>query len=116
MEQPKKITILNASILTSYGTFTFEPVTLDEARTLVANADTVISAIGHASTANLLTELLQRPIAANRFEYRQQPGEAALVFKLKSRPPEGAILDRDQLEQIGYEFGLIIMRSQEHVR
>jgi hypothetical protein len=111
MNRWKNLTILNASILTEYGEYEFRPVTLAEARQIIREADNLTSAIGHESTAMLLTELLGRPVAANRIEYRQQPGDAALVFKLKSRPPEGAVLDRDQLEKIGYEFGLIIRRS-----
>jgi len=30
-----------------------------------------------------------------------------LVFKLKGRVPEGKVLSREELEAIGYEFGLL---------
>ena len=65
------------------------------------------SAIGHASTAEILTELLGVEVKVNRVRYTQDVGEAALVFRLTERPPEGAVLSRSQLEEIGYEFGLL---------
>jgi hypothetical protein len=103
-----KITILNSSILTAYGDFGYQRVTLDGARRLVKEVDKVQSAIGHGSTAAMLSELLEYPIHQNRMEYKQQPGEAALIFKLNARPPEGKVLDRRELEEIGYEMGLLI--------
>ncbi|WP_352432769.1 DUF1874 domain-containing protein [Pyrinomonas sp.] len=34
-------------------------------------------------------------------------GEAALVFRLKRRIPEGKVLNRREIEEVGYEFGLL---------
>jgi hypothetical protein len=106
-----KLTLLNTSILTSFGTYTYEPLTLEEARELICRfqhpGKTIHSAIGHQSTADLLTALLGYPVAANRSEFKQTTDAAALVFKLKGRPPEGKVLSRDELEKIGYEFGLL---------
>jgi hypothetical protein len=65
------------------------------------------SAIGHPETAEVLSELLNTPVPVNRAEYIQQPGEKAIVFKLKSRVPAGTILSRQQIEEVGYEFGLL---------
>ncbi|MGH9425829.1 MAG: YddF family protein, partial [Terriglobia bacterium] len=101
----KMVTLLNTSALTIYGSFKYEPLTLEEARSLVA--DGFDSAIGHVGTAEVLSELLHVPVPLNRVEYFQQPGEKAIVFKLKSRIPAGVILDRQQIEEIGYEFGLL---------
>lgn len=103
----RKVTLLNSSILTTYGEFRYEPLTLDAAREIIKLATEVESAIGHASTAAMLSELLDTRVDQNRIEYQQQTGEAAIIFKLKSRPPEGKILDRDEIEEIGYEFGLL---------
>lgn len=103
----QRITLLNSSILTSYGTFSFRPLTLAEARQIVADGNEVQSAIGHASTAAILSDLLDFPIRQARIEYIQKTGEAALIFKLKKRPPEGTVLSRAEIEEIGYEFGLL---------
>lgn len=52
-----KITLLNTSILTAYGVFEFQPVTISEAREMVKKAE-IVSAIGHAATAAILSDLL----------------------------------------------------------
>jgi hypothetical protein len=106
-----KLTLLNACILTRFGTYTYKPLTLEEARALVSEFQQeekpIQSAIGHQSTAELLTTLLEFPVAANRMEFQQMLDDAALIFKLNGRPPEGKVLSREELEEIGYEFGLL---------
>jgi hypothetical protein len=107
-----KIKFLNAPVITSYGNFRFECLSLDEAKALVrkfANDETknIESAIGHAATAEILTELLEFEVKKNRIEFTQTTEDAVLVFKLKRRVPEGAVLNRSEIEEIGYEFGLL---------
>lgn len=108
----KKLTLLNAPILTAHGDFRFAPLSLEAAKSLIrkfqAENKSIESAIGHAATAEILTELLEFPVAANRIEFRQTNDDAAaLIFKLKTRIPEGKVLNRDEIEQTGYEFGLL---------
>lgn len=100
------VTLLNTSILTEYGEYSYSPITLDVARQIVRDAH-MDSAIGHQATAEILTELLGMPVPVNRVNYSQQIGEQALVFKLRGRPEEGRILNRDEIEAIGYDFGLL---------
>ena len=52
-----KITFLNTSILTNYGIFEYSPITLGEAQKIVKENE-VQSAIGHSSTAEILSEYL----------------------------------------------------------
>lgn len=104
------ITILNTSILTTAGTFRLDDITLDEAKNLVHNND-ILSAVGHKSTADILTTLLQKEIPANRIEYAQNINEKALVFKLNGRPEEGKILTADEIQEIGYKFQLLTKLS-----
>lgn len=108
----KKLVFLNASVLTSYGDFRFERLSLDEAKDLVREfsadaAKSIESAIGHSATAEILTELLEFRIETNRVEFFQTAEDAVLVFRLKRRAPEGAVLNRREIEEIGYEFGLL---------
>jgi hypothetical protein len=51
-----------------------------------------------------MTELLGQDVEANRLNVQPIVGDEFLCFKLKQRPPEGAILDRAQLEELGYEW------------
>ena len=110
-----KLTLLNTSILTNSGSYTFKPLTLEEARALVnefqQEGKTIQSAIGHQSTADLLTMLLGMSVAVNRMEFKQSIDDIALIFKLNARPPEGKVLNREDLEAIGYEFGSLSRES-----
>jgi hypothetical protein len=105
------LALLNTSILTSYGVFIYQPISLAEAGMLVREfqreGKTIQSVIGHNSTADLLTLLLKFPVEINRQEFKQTIADLGLVFKLKGRAPEGKVLSREEIEAIGYEFGLL---------
>lgn len=104
------VTLLNTSIITTYGTYEYLPIDLSQAQQMVVDGPWQ-SAIGHDATAEMLTELFGLPIPVNRINYQQQVGDRAIVFKLRGRIQEGAILSRSHLEEIGYDFGLLIRRK-----
>lgn len=108
--------ILNTSILTSYGKFNYYPASLDGVLSHLQGADDtgipVISAVGHESTAAILSELLYREVKVNRIEFKQEIGDVAIIFKLRGRPPEGKILTRKEIEEIGFDFGLLAMTER----
>ena len=99
-------TLLNTSILTTYGTYNYVSIKLNEVRRMIKKGG-VISAIGHQSTADILTKLLSVEVPMNRIVYNQQVGDTAIIFKLKSRADEGKILSIEEIEKIGYEFGIL---------
>ncbi|HEX8565165.1 MAG TPA: DUF1874 domain-containing protein [Pyrinomonadaceae bacterium] len=103
----KNLTLLNAPILTSYAMFEFKPLTLEQAKEIIHQAGSVQSAIGHVATAEILSELLEYRIEANRIDFYQTIEDVALIFKLKKRIGEGQVLKREEIEKIGYEFGLL---------
>jgi hypothetical protein len=107
----KCLTFLNAAIITAHGAFEFQKLNLKEAREIVAEFQNsnrkISSAIGHAATAELMTRLLKFPVPENRIDFIQTTEDAALVFKLKKRAPEGVVLTGEELEEIGYELGLL---------
>lgn len=106
-----RLVLLNTTIITAYGSYEYKPITLDDARALVREfrhrGKIIESAVGHQSTADLLSVLLDHQVSVNRMEFKQTLDAIALVFKLRQRPPEGKILNRDEIEAIGYEFGLL---------
>lgn len=101
-----KLGLLNTSILTEDGVYALTTISLADAKGLVEK-NSLDSAVGHASTAEIMTELLGIEIPVNRQNFRQEVGQQALIFKLNSRPPEGKILTRDEIEEIGYKFQLL---------
>lgn len=108
----KKLALLNTSILTTAGNYTLTDITLAEARQLVSDNDgNLDSAIGHASTAEIMTTLLGVDVPVNRQMFSQEQGQKALVFKLNGRPEEGKILTAAEIEDIGYKFQLLTRNS-----
>lgn len=99
--------LMNASVITfPEGSISTAPLTLEEAKHLVAESD-LDSAVGHESTAQLMSTLLDREIPVNRQRFQQQVGQKALVFQLDQRPPEGKILSAEELKEIGFSFRLL---------
>ncbi len=122
-----RIVFLNTSIITTPGTFEFSPVSLKEVKELIQYSNApLLSAVGHESTALIMSELLAPDqefleipraeyIKVNRIQYEQRCGDFAIVFKLNNRPPEGKILSREEIEQIGYSWGLLLKKSWDAV-
>lgn len=98
-----KVVLLNTTIVTTDGDYSIKTISLDKAKELVKSAD-VLSAIGHQSTADIVSKLLEIQVKMNRIIYNQEVGDIALCFKLKGRPEEGKILTAEEIETIGYEF------------
>lgn len=105
-----KLALLNTTIATTDGLYAIKSISLEDARILVQGAE-LDSAIGHQSTAEIMSALLGVDIPMNRQMFAQQSGQVALVFKLKGRPLEGAILNASEIEAIGYEF-----KTMERIR
>lgn len=105
-----KVVLLNTTIVTTDGDYSIKTISLEKAKELVKSAD-VLSVIGHQSTADIVSELLEIPVEMNRIMYNQNVGDIALCFKLKGRPEEGKILTITEIEAIGYEF-----KTMERIR
>lgn len=105
-EDIKRFVFLNTAILTSTGSFRYKIETLGYLKHMVAMYPELekLSAIGHQSTADILTELFDFSIPLNRIQYKQEVGDYCIVFKLNGRPEEGKVLTREDIEKIGYEF------------
>lgn len=111
MSQNNPVAILNTSIATTYGKYEYIQINLDEARDLVRQPEGVLSAVGHESTAQILSTLLGMEVSVNRIFFQQQAGQEALVFKLRGRAPEGVILSTEEIEALGYDFGRLTRLS-----
>lgn len=115
----RKLFIFNTTILTGgAGVYRLTPLTLEKARAVVSVYDQlgdegeIKSAIGHASTAQIVSTLLGRPVAFCRDAVTQEVGSQALCFKVNGRPPEGVILSVEEIEKIGYQWFLLEMEAE----
>ncbi len=99
--------ILNSPILTNYGKYKFERITIEEAKKLLS-IQKWISAVGHEATAQFLSQLLGTDIPFNRAQITMQKGDRAVVFRLIDRLPEGRVLSIEEIKNVRYEIGLLI--------
>jgi len=98
--------LLNSPVLPGFGRYEFEgPVLPQEARRLAAGG--YVSAIGHEATARLLSHILGQAVAVNRQRIRMQPGDQALVLRLKQRLPEGQVLSFEEISELPFDLGLL---------
>ena len=78
------------------------PISLEEAKSLLREG--YISAVGHPSTAQVMSALLGVDIPPNRVSITLQPGDRVLVFQLAVRLAEGQILSQEEVMAL-YEKG-----------
>lgn len=100
------IALFNGTVATTNGLYSIEDIDLDTARKYVMKYG-FISAIGHEATAEIMSKILCKDIKMNRIQFHQEVGQIAIVFKLNTRPPEGTILNINELEAIGYKLKLM---------
>jgi hypothetical protein len=93
--------ILNTPVLTNYGTYSFEKISVEQAKMIARYA---LSAVGHKGAADALSKLLCMEIKANRVEVKMEIGDVALIFRLMPRLPEGAILSGEDTLKLPYEL------------
>jgi len=71
------------------------------------NASNFVSAVGHESTAAIMSELLGKQVPVSRAQVAPVPGDKLLCFKLKRRTPEWVVLSKEGIEKWGYEWVLM---------
>lgn len=97
--------LLNSPVLTAHGRYDFKPLSVEAAREVLSQG--FESAVGHASTAQVISELLGIDVPCRRVSIAMQPGDRAVVFRLRQRPEEGKILSPEELLASEPEWGLL---------
>jgi len=94
---------VNWQLADSY-TIKIKKIDVNQARQMLKD-NQFTSAIGHESTAKLLTLLLGIEIPMNRIQVQMGPGDIALHFVLRKRLQEGQVIkDIQELEEIGFDL------------
>lgn len=88
------------------GTWIMSTISPEQASHIAAEGP-LISAVGHASSAEAMSAALGIQVKANRITVVPEPGDRFLCLRLLSRAPEGVILDRAQLDEIGFAWALL---------
>ena len=65
---------------------------------------TFVSAVGHESTADILSKLLGIHVLINRQAIRLKENDIVYVYQLLQRLPEGIILSREEIMQINFKI------------
>jgi hypothetical protein len=104
-----KVYLMNSPVITGDGTYVYRTITTEYAREIIReHINCWESAIGHVSTAQLLYHVLDADVTVNCINVDLQPGDAAIVLKLKQRLPEGMVIDDiEKLKAISFQLGLM---------
>ena len=78
-------------------------ISKDQAVEILKN-NNFVSAVGHQSTAEVLTAILGVHIPMNRIAVRMGKGDVGIHFFLKQRLPEGAVLGEEELKKLDFDF------------
>jgi len=109
-KKTSKLYIANAfslSMLESEeATINVKVIDAETVKQIIANEE-VESAVGHESTAKVLSQLLGTEIKAERKEIKLKKGDKLIVFQLLQRLPEGRVLSEEELKQLQFKFFLV---------
>ncbi|MCK9220719.1 MAG: YddF family protein [Bacteroidales bacterium] len=98
--------LINSPVLTNFGSYVYKHVGIGDVKSTL-NTKPFTSAIGHETTALFLTHLLGQNIPCNRIAIRQTGEDILIVFKLKIRGVANKEYSFEEMEQAGYEFGIL---------
>jgi hypothetical protein len=59
-------------------------------------------AVGHEAAATFLLTQLGMDVPCKRITVTMQPGDSALVLRLKERLPEGKLLSADEMRAVNF--------------
>lgn len=82
----------------------------EEAKQLLTHG--FVSAVGHESTAKVMSAKLGMSIQVNRVQVQLSPGDKLIVFQLLKRLEEGKVLNEDELRTIPAEWRIVEVISR----
>ncbi len=97
------LSMLGANLPPEGRTVKVRPISLEEAKTLLQGE--FVSAVGHPSTAQVMSALLGVEVPPNRVSITLQAGDTLVVFQLGVRLAEGQVLSAEEVQDL-YNRGL----------
>jgi len=88
---------------------------IDEIKNLLKDKKDFTSAVGHASTASLLSQLLKIQVPMNRISIKLKESDLLIVFQLMMRLDEGRILTEDEVLHIPFKFYTVEILPSETI-
>jgi len=85
---------------------------IDEIKNLLKNTQ-FTSAVGHSSTADLLSKMVQVEIPVNRINLKLAESDMLIVFQVLVRLEEGRVLSEAELSQLPTKFFLVELLPPE---
>ena len=100
--------LLNSSVLTSFGQWSYETLTLEQAKILVQRGEW-ISAIGHKPTAEFLAKTLEITVEYDRHAIEMVNGDQAIVFRFNfdKRLEQWQEISVEKLRALSWQLGLL---------
>lgn len=100
------IYLFNTTIMPNEGVYVCRQIArMDAEAILTKNNHQFISALGHQGSVDAFNALFEGlDCELNRIQAKMSHGDEAICLKVLGRLPEGAILDFDTLQEIGFEF------------
>jgi len=78
---------------------------VEKIRSLMKNNFT--SAVGHQSTSEILSKLLNVTVPMNRSPIKIKEGDTLVIFQLLTRLEEGRVLTADEILSLPYKFYIV---------
>ena len=101
--------LMNASVIPAGSDGIWEAVSIEtESVRMSLQRFEWVSAVGHESSAQVMSKALRVEIPCNRIQVSPEPGDRLLCFKLNGRAPEGVVLNESQLLEIGFSWTLMV--------
>jgi len=96
------------SMLTPPTTLTVVEASIEDVKNILTRGFT--SAVGHESTANIISTQLGIQVPTNRVSIKLSAGDVLIVYQLLTRLPEGKILGVDEIRQVTAKWYIVTLQ------
>jgi len=98
------------SMITPPSTLSVIEASEDTVKRVIASG--FVSAIGHESTAKIVSSRLGISVQVNRIAIQLRPGDLLVVFQLLTRLPEGKVLTEDEMRNVQAKWYVVTVSTQ----